>query len=80
MLEKYFVSYFLHDISHDPAIWSYKINNEFDDIDAAEKSFYTLCGSYINDAKYDCVTVLLTDYAGNSIESKNWIKKTPVNE
>lgn len=70
----YFVTWMLHNKNNGG--WAYKVLNKYTSIDAALKAYYSELSNYIGGDTYDCVTVMLTDYAGNIIERENWIAAT----
>lgn len=67
----YFVTWFLHNKINGG--WAYKVLNKYTSIDAALKAYYSELSQYIGGETYDCVTVMLTDYAGNILQKENWI-------
>lgn len=66
----YFVSWYIHNKKDNE--WNGTIVDQYTSYDAAEKSYHTQLGMYIDDEQFDSVAVFMTDSKANTIMSRWW--------
>lgn len=71
----YFVSWYIHNKNNDG--WAYKIEGKYNDLDTAEKVYFTTLGTYVGGNTYDVVVCILSDSDGHILEIKRWPEIVP---
>ncbi len=66
----YFVSWYIH--NKEENVWNGTIVDQYTDYSAAKKAYHTQLSMYIDDPKFDCVSVILTDNYGATRMSECW--------